>query len=518
MYNSFFGFSENPFNLTPDPRYLFMSPSHKEALEHLLYGINERKGFIVITGGIGAGKTTLCRSLLNHLSEDTRSALIFNSFISDIELLKTINQEFGIHMHPEAETKKDYIDALNRFLLDIFSKGGNAVLMIDEAQNLSHNVLEQIRMLSNLETAKEKLIQIVLMGQPEFQNVLGAPALRQLNERVMVRYELKPLFFEDISGYMEHRMIVAGGHGEARFSKSAVRNIYRYSKGNPRRINNICDRALLVSYALGRHDVSGGIIKKSVMELYGKNNIAAGWGLTWNHRFLYAFLLLVLLIAAGFGGWRYKERMPAVAPSEVVKPLLKTADTINADVKTENEGTPIFYNDQKSLSVLFSLFYDTHGTLNHDFEEAYLDLVSYNIAPEYYRVLKKPFRVSVSNPDYASKYLVIMNTDEKGATIIDADGEERTVGRDYIIGNWGGRVSWLYPLPKKTSTLVKGAATPEVLEMQKTLNNMGYLVKITGIYDDSTFREIMRFQKDFGLRVDGIAGPRTRALLYQMVI
>ena len=158
MYTSFFGFKENPFNLTPDPRYLFLSPYHKEALDHLLYGINERKGFIAITGGIGTGKTTLCRALLSHLDATTKSALILNAFISDLELLKAVNQEFGLQMGPEPLSKKDYIDTLNQFLLKNFGRGGNAVLLVDEAQNLSHAVLEQIRMLSNLETEREKLI------------------------------------------------------------------------------------------------------------------------------------------------------------------------------------------------------------------------------------------------------------------------------------------------------------------------------------------------------------------------
>jgi len=181
MYTSFFGFKENPFSLTPDPRYLFLSRYHKEALDHLLYGISERKGFIAITGGIGTGKTTLCRAFLTHLDASTKSALIFNSFISDSELLKTINQEFGIHMTPGAESKKDHIDALNGFLLENFSQGGNAVLLIDEAQNLSHSVLEHIRMLSNLETEKEKLLQIVLVGQPELKDVLLSPSLKQMS-------------------------------------------------------------------------------------------------------------------------------------------------------------------------------------------------------------------------------------------------------------------------------------------------------------------------------------------------
>ena len=187
MYTSFFGFRENPFNLTPDPRYLFLSPFHKEALDHLLYGITERKGFIAITGGIGTGKTTLCRALLDHLDDSTRTALIFSAFLSDTELLKAINQEFGIKMDPAAASKKDYIDSLNSFLLDNFSSGRNAVLLIDEAQNLSQTVLEQIRMLSNLETEKEKLIQIVLVGQSELKDLLASPSLRQLNERITVR-------------------------------------------------------------------------------------------------------------------------------------------------------------------------------------------------------------------------------------------------------------------------------------------------------------------------------------------
>jgi type II secretory pathway predicted ATPase ExeA len=517
MYNSFFGFTENPFNLTPDPRYLFMSPSHKEAIEHMLYGINERKGFIVITGGIGTGKTTLCRTLLNHLGEDTRTALIFNSFISDMELLKSINQEFGIQMHPGDETKKDYIDALNQFLLDIFAKGGNAVLIIDEAQNLSREVLEQIRMLSNLETAKEKLIQIVLIGQPELQGVLAAPSLRQLNERVMVRYDLKTLSFRDISGYMEHRMIVAGGHGIVRFTKGAVRGIYTYSRGNPRRINNLCDRALLVSYAMGRYDVSEGIIKKSIKELAGGSS-EAGWGLIWNSRLLYALLILVLIIAAGFTGWSYRARLSSDAPAENIKTVSENKNARIVDIEMKSEKSPLYTDGQKSLSILFSMFYNRFKAISNDFEESYPDLVSYNISPEYYVSLKKPFRVSMSTPVSPERYLVIKNTSDKGATAIDADGKERIIDRDFIINNWGGEVSWVYPMPKRTTTLVQGAGAPEVLELQKALNGVGYILKATGIYDQATFQEIMKFQKDFDLHVDGIAGPKTRALLYQMVM
>jgi len=249
MYNSFFGLTETPFNLTPDPRYLFLSANHREAIDHLLYGINERKGFILITGGIGAGKTTLCRELLGRLDKNIKSALILNSYISDIEILKVIVQEFGVDIDTDKEaTKKDYIDALNLFLIDNFSNGGNAVLLIDEAQNLSRDVLEQLRMLSNLETEREKLIQIVLIGQPELNDIIGSPSLRQLNDRIIVRYFLKPLGYRDIKGYIEHRLVVAGSHGNINFTGGVYKKLYSKSNGNPRRINSICDRALLIAY------------------------------------------------------------------------------------------------------------------------------------------------------------------------------------------------------------------------------------------------------------------------------
>ena len=225
MYEAYFGLKENPFTLSPDPRYLYLSPQHREALNCLIYGIGEKKGFMVVTGGIGTGKTTLCRALLAGLDGSTASALIFNPALSDIELLKTINQEFGIRMVGRG-TKKRYLDGLNAFLMRNFAAGKNAVLMIDEAQNLSHSVLEQIRMLSNLETVREKLIQIILLGQPELRRLLALPSLRQLNERITVRYDLKPLAREDVRRYIEHRLVTAGGETNGVFTAGSYALIY----------------------------------------------------------------------------------------------------------------------------------------------------------------------------------------------------------------------------------------------------------------------------------------------------
>ena len=304
MYTSYFGFKENPFNLTPDPRYLFLSPYHKEALDHLLYGINERKGFIAITGGIGTGKTTLCRALLSHLDLSTKSALIFNAFISDIELLKTINQEFGLPVGQGKLSKKEYIDTLNQFLLRNFARGGNAVLLIDESQNLSDAVLEQIRMLSNLETEREKLIQIVLVGQSELKELLAAPSLRQLNERITVRYDLSPLEPRDIRGYVEHRLVVAGGRGNVRFTDGGCGKIAAFSKGNPRSINAVCDRSLLIAYVEGAQRISRGMVRKAIEELHRDMRIKPAVNLRfWQKAVLSFTVLLLLMTLAGFAGW-----------------------------------------------------------------------------------------------------------------------------------------------------------------------------------------------------------------------
>ena len=267
MYASYFGLKENPFNLSPDPRYLFPSDHHREALNHLIYGIAERKGFIVMTGGIGTGKTTLCRSLLASLDGSVESALVFNAAMSDLELLETINQEFHIPVNAGEKSKKRCIDALNGFLLKSYGEGKNVVLLIDEAQNLSHEMLEQLRLISNLETEREKLIQMVLIGQPELQAMLSSPSLKQLSERITVRYDLSPLDGNDVELYIRHRLDVAGGEGRVSFSRPACRLVYRHSRGIPRRINAICDRAMLIAYTRETAEINWRIVREAVRDI-----------------------------------------------------------------------------------------------------------------------------------------------------------------------------------------------------------------------------------------------------------
>ena len=267
MYAAYFGLKENPFKLSPEPAYLFLSEQHRDALNYLVYGIQQKKGFILISGGIGTGKTTICRTLMNLLDKSVETALIFNTAISEKELLETVVREFDIEVSSPDHAKKSYVDALNAFLLKNFSAGKNAVLLIDEAQNLSHGVLEQIRMLSNLETEKEKLLQIILIGQSELKETLTLPALRQLNERITVRYDLRPLSEEDVAGYIQHRLRVAGGPGKLVFTGGAYRLIYEYSEGIPRRINALCDRALLIAYTKGVSKIERRVVRLAAHDI-----------------------------------------------------------------------------------------------------------------------------------------------------------------------------------------------------------------------------------------------------------
>jgi len=534
MYTSYFGFKENPFNLTPDPRYLFLSPHHREALDHLLYGIQERKGFIAITGGIGTGKTTLCRALLGQLDESIKSALIFNSFITEKELLEIINQEFGIHLDPAVGTKKEYIDKLNQFLLETFSVGGNAVLLIDEAQNLSHTVLEQLRMLSNLETEKEKLIQIVLVGQSELKELLTSSSLRQLNERIMVRYELRPLARVDVQGYVEHRLVVAGGRGNLRFTNGAFKAIYRYSQGNPRRINAVCDRALLIAYAREKYTISKGMVGNAVEEVRG--DITAGRsteGWSWKRVASSIMLLLLIIIIAGFAGWSFREHILGLFKGEKEMTVVTSRDAPSMALKTKKKAATIFLDEKTSLAGLFGLYNDKTKIDSNYVNEGNLGMVSFFIEPRYFLRFRKPFRVllthfspsqssspfsagTASNLGSSPRYLLIREVTSDGAIVVDSDGKDKEVTRDFFKSQFVQKVSWVYPYEGKKVDLIKGMSTPGVLKVQKTLKKLGYLVEPTGLYDDATIRNVMKFQAYFGLRPDGIVGPRTNAFLYQV--
>jgi general secretion pathway protein A len=268
MYLDYFGFQREPFNITPDTSFLFLSRRHKEALAALRYGIDQRKGFIALTGEIGCGKTTICRVLLNTIDrQKTRIALILNPQLSDLELLQSINAEFGL---PDQSTsKRELMEALNRFLLEEYAKGHNAALLIDESQRLSAQALEQVRLISNLETETAKLIQIALIGQPELEDMLNLPELEQLNQRITVRCHIDPLNQEEIEEYIKHRLEVAQAKSAPLFHKRALRKIFEQTRGVPRRVNVLCDRILLVTFVSEAAEVSEEIVIQAIKEVRG---------------------------------------------------------------------------------------------------------------------------------------------------------------------------------------------------------------------------------------------------------
>ena len=308
MYEAFFGFREKPFNLTPDPKFLYLSAKHNEAFAHLEFGLKQRGGFMAVTGEVGTGKTTLCRYFLERLDDNTLSAFILYPSLGTTELLRSVNKDLGIPA--EGESDKELIDCLHEFLLESRREGKNIVLVIDEAQNLSRDVLEQVRLISNLETDTEKLIQIVLIGQSELNDMLAQTDLRQLSQRVTARYHLTPLTRQDLTQYIRHRLAVAGGIGKVDFTAGALRAVHRYSKGIPRLINLVCDRALLEAFVYEQNEITGSIVRQAVKELEVKElrpwYRRFGWGVTSIAASL-ALVLGVLSLArfGGANGWSF---------------------------------------------------------------------------------------------------------------------------------------------------------------------------------------------------------------------
>jgi len=268
MYLDYYKLNERPFNITSDPSFLYLSKRHKEAFAHLVYGIKERKGFLEITGEVGTGKTTLCRALLNQLDSQTKAAFIFNSDLSELQILQAIIDDLNIKV--ERRTKMELFTQLNLFLIQQLRMGNNVVLILDEAQNLKSRTLEQLRMLSNLETDKEKLFQIILVGQPELREKLDSPHLRQLRQRISVRYHILPLEKNETVDYIAHRLHVAGSDGTLKFTEDAIEKIYEYSNGIPRLINIACDKSLLLGFVLETYEINGRIVEKSIEEIEGR--------------------------------------------------------------------------------------------------------------------------------------------------------------------------------------------------------------------------------------------------------
>jgi general secretion pathway protein A len=370
MHEEYYGFTEKPFSLTPDPKYLYKSESHANAFDLLQYAIRRREGFVVVTGDIGTGKTTLCRAILEQLDRKTFTALVLNPFLSEEDLLRIVLQDFGVVSRDEIKrgrlagvTKQELIETLNEFLLSLLPLGAGALLIIDEAQNLPRAVLEQIRVLSNLETHKEKLLQIVLVGQLNLKDLLRSSDLRQLDQRVSIRYELKPLTREETSAYIAHRLAIAGGGASVSFAPKAIDLVHTCSGGIPRLINLVCDRALLGGYAARTNRIMPEMVRAAAAGL--DLNVSRFSRSQWIRQRAAAFaagvaMTSVLAIAIAYAATGLQARNPSpraadaalIAPRPVVRtepqPRRDPAPAVIGAKGTSGPATPVAVDSQSA--------------------------------------------------------------------------------------------------------------------------------------------------------------------------
>ncbi len=340
MYNHFFGLRERPFQLVPNPAYLYLSRSHEEALAHLTYAIAQGDGFVEITGEVGTGKTTLCRAFVEGLDENTEVAYIFNPKLNSIQLLKAINDEFGIPS--DGDNTKDLIDILNTFLMKKRSEGKKVILLIDEAQNLSTEVLEQLRLLSNLETSTSKLLQIILVGQPELGEMLDSHDLRQLGQRITLSCHINPLTVRETREYIQHRINIASKKPGDIFTKDALRTIHRYSGGIPRLINIACDRALLTAFGLDRQKINSAVAKAAIREIAGRGEMKRLSFMPGNRMPLLLGALCVVLLAVVIyspGNLRIGDFFSVTPPKNPVVASVKPQEA-DSSVLPPSEQTP----------------------------------------------------------------------------------------------------------------------------------------------------------------------------------
>lgn len=532
MYLDFYGFREKPFNQTPDPCFVYLSKTHKEAFAHLLYGIHNRAGFIGLTGEVGSGKTTVLRALFSQLdAEHHRTALIFNPCLSAPELLQSINREFGISTH--TSNGSGALDALNLFLLEQNTEGRTVVLAIDEAQNLEASVLEQIRLISNLETGKEKLIQIILSGQPELLEILKRDEMRQLGQRITVRYHLQPMDFQDTAHYIGHRLEVAGGRGEVIFSRGALRRIYRYSRGLPRPINAACDRALMVAYARDTARISSRIAAAGIDDMMRNPS-----RYTRRQRFILvlAFVVLAVVLPAGvyFGLPDFVDRfiasqhvgaMEEQTKKDPVIPDEKRSYTLSASLGniSEPESARMAFN---TLAGFWNVHPISEGS-NLDLRgmaRAALDrqLRLYRFSGNLVALLRidHPAVLELILPGMPGKRFVSLVGMEKEKLLIDLPGAgKRSLSSGEIEKYWTGQSFLLWKNPLNLPTGMSPGSKGEHIErLQDLLSEAGaYSMPLTGVYDGNTVSAVKEFQYSKGIEADGIVGSQTLMLLYRSI-
>lgn len=526
MCQGHFGLTEAPFSIAPDPRYLYMSQRHQEALATLLFGMSSDGGFVLLTGDVGAGKTTLCRCLLEQVPESCDVAYVFNPKLTVVELLSTICDEFGIAYPPGTTSIKLFVDLINAYLLDAHAKGRRAVLIIDEAQNLSADVLEQMRLLTNLETHQRKLLQIILLGQPELATMLERPELRQLAQRIVARYHLGPLTRAEVRSYVRHRLEVSGATRPL-FPRSLMGKVYRLSRGVPRVINTLCDRALLGAYVQSKERVDHATLKQAAREVLPRQaarrqNVALVGGS--------ALLVLgFILTAAAFYQPSPRKSAAIAAHAAVAKPATPAIPVALARPASEAAarqtalawpaGVPRSRSDALAFAALFrawGLAYAEGADACGQAASAGLGCRTGRGGLDALRHLNRPAILHLHDDQGRPFYATLTRLDHQAATFV-VGSETVTVAPGALASQWSGDYTLLWRLPPDTQgNLVLGKRGPAVDWLGRHLAlARGGNVKMpqAPVFDEDLKLQVKRFQLAQGLVPDGIAGPETLARL-----
>jgi len=520
MYLKFFGLNEKPFAITPDPRYLYLSERHGEALAHLVYGINEAGGFVQLTGEVGTGKTTVVRSLLAQAPKNAEIALILNPKMTAPEFLLTICQELGIEVPAASQQSlKDLVDILSRHLLSAHADGRRVVLVVDEAQNLSPEVLEQVRLLTNLETNTQKLLQIILIGQPELREQLARTELRQLAQRITGRYHLNPLSREETSAYVLHRLRVAGATTDILGSR-ALAEVFRLSGGVPRVVNVICDRALLGAYSLDRHRVPRSLVRHAAGEVFGRP-IAPHW-LPWAAAAAIAAALAVGMgMLANYGPWsaaaraaaaRHANSAAAPAVAAVPAPPPPTLAQLLAAHPAETDTDSAF----GKLFGLWGARYQPDGTDPcTQAARQHLECVAERGSYGQLRLYNHPAILMLSDGSGGSPQVVLTALDDERARL-DLGGAQ-SVGLGELSHYWLGDFVMLWrPVSSPVKALSAGMRGADVRWLRLSLEHLAHVESAappSDLFDAELTGLVRDFQRRHQLMVDGIAGVQTQIAL-----
>lgn len=529
MYTSFFGIHEKPFSITPDPRYLFMSARHGEALAHLVYGVTESGGFIQLTGEVGTGKTTLCRTLLlNRMPANADVAVILNPQLSALEFLEAICEEVGLAVPEPKGSVKALIDALNRYLLGAHAEGRRTILIVDEAQNLAPDVLEQVRLLTNLETAKQKLLQIILIGQPELRDLLARNDLRQLAQRITGRYHLEPLSRDETDHYIEHRLKVAGALGEV-FDAGAKREVYRLSQGVPRLINVICDRALLGAYSMGSRRVSRRLVRRAAAEVKGETDrspqsrwISALVGIA-------ATIVIAAIVSSALQNRVTSSEAPTPAPAEPIaaevveaKPAIDTAEpepyvSLEDQLALAEELTTA----NTALATLFDLWGLNYvaampGGCTQVDSAGYRCLIQRGSWSRL-KQLNRPAILTLTDTD-GDVHFVVLTSIEGDQVGLSIGGVAVTHPVDTVSDMWFGQYQMIWQPPNGVLvSLGPGSSGPNVTWLRRSLAAIDPRYRAEPLdsetYDGMLAQRVREFQRDHRLDVDGLAGYQTQIIV-----